>query len=74
MPTKDEMRNFAMAIEELVSGTDYTYMEAIVHYCKETELEIEVAATLVNQNLKAKIQSEAMKLNMLKDKSATLPL
>lgn len=74
MPTKDEMLKFAKAIEDLVSRTDYNYIEAICEYCKETGLEIEVAATLVNSNLKTKIESNANDFNLLKGKSSRLPI
>jgi len=74
MPTKDEMAKFAKSIEELVSTTDYNYIEAIVAHCKTTGLEIEVAATLINSNLKSKIEMNAMDNNMLKDKGARLPI
>ena len=74
MPTKDEMAKFAKAIDALVSKTDYNHIEAIVEYCKQTGLEIEVAATLVNANLKAKIENDAMERNLLKDKSPRLPI
>ena len=74
MPTKDEMLKFAKAIEEMVADSDYNYIEAIVEYCKETGLELEVAATLVNNNLKAKIESDAMDNNLLKEKGARLPI
>jgi hypothetical protein len=74
MPTKDEMKKFSFAIDSLVANTDYTYLEAIVQYCKETGLEIEVAATLINANLKIKIESQAMELNMLKEKCNKLPI
>lgn len=74
MPTKDEMAKFAKSIDALVSKTDYNYIEAIVEYCKETGLEIEVAATLVNANLKSKLENDAMDNNMLKEKSSRLPL
>ena len=73
MPTKDEMVKFAKAIDELVAETDYNYIEAIVEYCKTTGLEIEVAATLINTNLKAQIESDAMDLNLL-PKVNKLPL
>ena len=68
------MAKFAKAIDALVSKTDYNYIEAIVEYCKETGLEIEVAATLVNANLKSKLENDAMDNNMLKEKSSRLPL
>jgi hypothetical protein len=58
----------------MVANTDFTYLEAIVEYCKKTGLEVEVAATLVNSNLKTKIESQAMENNMLKVKSAKLPI
>jgi len=74
MPTKDEMAKFAKEIHDLVSRTDYNYIEAITAYCKETGLEIEVAATLCNANLKARLESDAMDNNMLKDKGNRLPI
>jgi hypothetical protein len=74
MPTKDEMLKFAKTIESLVANTDYNYIEAIVEHCKQTGLEIEVAASLINQNLKAKIESEAMNNNLLKVKGNRLPI
>jgi precorrin-4 methylase len=74
MPTKDEMAKFAKSIEEFVIKTNYNYIEAIVEYCKETGLEIEVAATLINSNLKAKIENVALDNNMLKEKGARLPI
>jgi hypothetical protein len=74
MPTKDEMVKFARAIDGLVANTDYNYIEAIVEYCKQTGLEIEVAATLVNANLKSKLTANAMDLNLLKEKGSRLPI
>ena len=74
MATKDEMKKFAVAIEGLVANTDYTYLEAIVEYCKNTELEIEVAASLINANLKSKIELQASDLNLLKTKNSKLPI
>lgn len=74
MPTKDEMAKFAKAIDGLVANTDLNYIEAIVQYCKDTGLEIEVAASLVNSNLKSKLANDAMDLNLLKDKGSRLPI
>ena len=74
MPTKDEMANFAKSIEEYVANTKYNYIDAIVEYCKTTGLEIEVAATLINSNLKSKIENVALDNNMLKEKGARLPI
>jgi len=74
MPTKDEMSKFAKAIDSLVANTDYNYIEAIVEYCKKTGLEVEVAASLINSNLKSKIELDAMNNNMLKVKGSRLPI
>jgi len=74
MPTKEEMAIFCKTIDEMVAKTDYSYIEAIVEYCKQTGLELEVAATLVNSNLKAKIHSDAVDRNMLKEKGSKLPI
>jgi len=74
MPTKDEMVKFARAIDGMVANTDFNYIEAIVEYCRQTGLEIEVAATLVNSNLKSKLAINAMDLNLLKEKGSRLPI
>ena len=74
MPSKEEMTKFAEAIEDIVTKTDYNYIEAIVHHCETTGLEIEVAATLINPNLKSKIRCVAMDFNLLKGKSSRLPI
>ncbi len=74
MPTKDEMAKFARAIEGLVANTGLNYIDAICEHCKNTGLEIEVAATLVNSNLKSKLTHDAMNLNLLKEKGSRLPI
>jgi hypothetical protein len=74
MPTKDEMVKFARAIDGMVANTDLNYIEAIVEYCKNTGLEIEVAASLVNSNLKSKLANDALDLNLLKEKGNRLPI
>ena len=74
MPTRDEMAKFAKSIDILVARSNYNYIEAIVEHCRETGLEIEVAATLINANLRAKIENNAMDNNMLKEKGSRLPI
>lgn len=73
MPNKEEMMNFANAIEKIVANTDYNYIEAIIEYCKETGMEVEVAASLVNTALKQKLEMDAQDLNLL-PKSSKLPI
>jgi hypothetical protein len=74
MPSKEEMTKFAQAIDLLVRTTDYNHIEAIVEHCNQTGLEIEVAATLINANLKSKLANDAMNLNLFKEKGSRLPI
>jgi hypothetical protein len=73
MPSRDEIKNFSMLVEKLATDEHLTLMDAICHHCKETGLEIEVAATMISSALKAKIREEAQDLNLLK-KSSKLPI
>jgi hypothetical protein len=73
MPTKDEIRNFSMMVEELASKLRCNRMDAILQHCKETGLEVEVASTLISSALKSKIKEEAQELNLIK-KTSKLPL
>jgi hypothetical protein len=74
MPTKEEMKKFSVEIDRFVSERNINHLEAIVGYCAETGLETEVAATLINSNLKSKIELLASDLNMLKVKKSRLPI
>ncbi len=74
MPTKEEMKNFSVEIDRFVSERKINHIEAIIEYCSETGLEAEVAATLINLNLKSKIELLASDLNMLKVKKSRLPI
>jgi hypothetical protein len=73
MPTKDEIRNFSLLVEELATKLKCTRMDAILHHCKETGLEVEVASTLISNALKARIKEEAQELNLIK-KTSRLPI
>jgi len=73
MPTKDEILEFSILIKELAINKRIGLMDAICHHCKETGLEVEVAATLISSALKAEIREEAQDLNLLK-KTSKLPI
>ena len=68
MTTRDERNKFSAVIEERIIKDNVSTMEAIVNYCEETGLELEVAGSLVNSVLKLKIEDEAKKLRYLKSK------
>jgi hypothetical protein len=48
-------------------------VDAIVSYCEQTGLEIDLASSLISAALKAKIREESQDLNLLK-KSSKLPV
>ena len=73
MASRDEIKDFSVLIEKLATDNRLGLMDAICHHCKETGLEIEVAASMISSALKAKIREEAQELNLLK-KSSRLPI
>jgi hypothetical protein len=73
MPTRDEIKKFSMMIEQMATEKKIGLMDAICHHCKESEMEVEVAASLISSALKAKIKEEAQNLNLLK-KNSKLPI
>lgn len=73
MPTREEIKNFSILIEDLSFKLRCNAIDAIVHYCNETGMEIDLASTLLSPALKSKIRQEAEDLNLLK-KKARLPL
>ena len=73
MPTRDEIKQFSVMIEEMADKQKVGLMDAICHHCKETGLEVEVAATLISPHLKARIKEEAESINLIK-KASKLPL
>ena len=71
-PTK-----FSQEIERLVKCSNgvITYIEAVVTYCQENEVEIETVPKLLNKPLKERLRHEAQRLNYMKVSSkGVLPL
>lgn len=72
---RDEIVAFSCEIERIVYDKDVSYMDAIILYCEDTGLEVEVAAKLISDTLKSKIKMEAEELHFLpKSNTAKLPL
>lgn len=66
---------FFEQIEQIVYDKDVSYMDAVLLYCEDTGIEIEVAASLVQGTLKSKIKIEAEELHFLpKSNTAKLPI
>ena len=60
---------FAEEIEAIVLKTKMNYIDAIVEYCTENEIELETVGKLVSKPLKEKIKYDAVELNYLKKTS-----
>ena len=62
---------FSMEIENLmkISEGSMNYIECIVHYCAENNIEIETVSKLISKPLKEKIKYDAQRLNYMKKTS-----
>ena len=71
-PTK-----FSQEIERLVKRSNglITYIEAVVTYCQENDIELETVPKLMSKALKERLRHEAERLNYMKKRSkGVLPL
>ena len=61
---------FAQEIENLVqTNPEMNYIDAIVHFCENNNIDLESVPKLISKPLKEKIKYEAMELNFLKKTS-----
>ena len=66
---------FTSDIEQLVLNSELNYIEAIISYCEEKNIEFESVGKLISKPLKDKLKAEATELNYLKRTSRSkLPL
>jgi len=65
MASREEKNIFSMMIMEMAISEKIDHMDAITTYCDRNNLEIEVAASLINDSLKSIIEGEAMELRFL---------
>ena len=67
---------FAENIESLVlENKDMNYIDAIVHFCDQNNIDVESVHKLISKPLKEKIKCDAQELNFMKKTSrAKLPL
>jgi hypothetical protein len=61
---------FAQEIEKLVqTNPDMNYIDAVIHFCEQNNIDVESVPKLISKPLKEKIKYEAMELNFLKKTS-----
>jgi hypothetical protein len=73
MPTREEKNEFSEKIMLRMQELRTDCLDAMVTYCEEVGLEMEVAATLVNDVLREQLEEAFAELNYL-EKSSKLPL
>ena len=60
-------KEFSLIIEGAVKDKrPITYMDAILWYCEQNQIEVESVGRLISKALKEKIQVEASKANLIK--------
>lgn len=57
---------FSIFIDEMVNRTKMSYMDAVIAYCNEIDIDIDSIGPLINQKLREKIQVEAENANLIK--------
>lgn len=67
-----EIEKFSNIIFERVSKFNIEYIDAVVSYCEEKELEIDSIVNLISPSLKLKMEEEAIAMKLLKSSSIRL--
>ena len=66
---------FSMEIEKIVIEETVNYINAIVKYCDNNNIEVESVTKLISKPLKEKLKWDAIQLNFMKKTSrAKLPI
>ena len=70
-----DQTKFTSDVEQLVLNSELNYIEAIISYCEDNNIEFESVGKLIAKPLKDKLKAEATELNYLKRTSRSkLPL
>lgn len=68
-------KEFSLNIEGVVKEKRISYMDAVILYCEENDIDISTAKPLISKSLKEKIKLEATNKRMLKySKQGQLPI
>ena len=68
-------KKFGLLIEAMVKDRRIPYMDAVLKYCEENDIDTASVGPLINKSLKEKIKEEAEKLNLVERSStAILPI
>ena len=68
-------KKFALIIEGIVKDKRISYLDAVLHYCEDNDIDTASVGPLINKSLKEKIKAEAEKLNLgERSSTAVLPI
>lgn len=75
LDAKVTVNNFQVAVESFVHRHGMGYLEAIMYYCEQHNIEIEAVASLIKKSdaIKAKLEAECEEQNMIQ-KQPRLPI
>jgi len=65
-------KEFSLKIEQVRREKRISYMEAVLEFCKEKDIDPGQVSGLISKSLKEKIKAEAVDLKLLKG-SASMP-
>ena len=60
---------FSTEVETLVNSDSMSYIDAIIQYCDNNDIELETVSKLISKPLKEKLKHEAQQLNYMKKTS-----
>ena len=49
-------KKFSLTIEKIVQDKKISYMDAVIHYCENNDIDTATVGPLINKSLKEKIQ------------------
>ena len=67
-------KKFGLIIEGIVKEKRISYMDAVLKYCEDNDIDTASVGPLINKSLKEKLEVNAMDLRLLKERMGRLPL
>ena len=63
-------KEFSLKIESIVRNKRCSYLDAILEFCKENDLDPGTVGSMVSKSLKEKIKADAIQLKLLKNSNS----
>lgn len=68
-------KEFELSIEEIMKKkSPISTIDAILHFCEQTNIEVETVAALISNSMKGVIENEAIKQKLIRNNRARLPI